>query len=485
MFKLPDGFTELERLGDGSFGRVELIQREEDGNLFALKILENKAGIASAENEIDLLNLVSTPFIVKLHDVFKTDDYCAIMMDACLGGSLRVRIASRDLEINPFMTNEILETTAQILLALKAIHDVGYVHRDLSPSNILFVKGDSNRIQLIDFGVSCQASACKSSTRGNSGIARGSVGTPSYMSPEMRKGKPHDQSTDMYSLGVIIFEMCELRCPKEGECTSESHPSLDPLLTNLLCEDPENRATVDDCLTFPDIVDVLDQFKNATRIQLTAYDWHPTEFSDDDDEEVYIDEPENEEIEANDTANNQYVSKSHRHWREPTFEEIQAAERAAQIEKEKVEQILKERKEQKLLQEQKQRAQTKITKQKWSENRGDLAKHGQEYNKRLEQVKKQARSGGRRIIPPKLATQPNTSVHSALASSSNVGGVVSADELEKITYQIEKSIGVEKLSYCIKALDEDPLLAPSELGITPRIFDAVSKLMRMKKDVFG
>lgn len=488
MFSLPDGYTVLERLGDGSFGRVELIQKEEDGSLYALKILESENGISSAENEIDVLNLISSPFVVKLYDVFKGDGYCAIMMDACLGGSLRLRIASKDKETNPFMTEEILEITAQILIALKELHGLGYAHRDLSPSNILFVKEGSNRLQLIDFGVSCIVGAKSSS---NSGVARRSVGTPSYMSPEMKSGKPHDQMTDMYSLGVILFEMCELRLPKDGECTSESHPSLDALLMNLLCNDPSQRATAEDCLSFPDIMDILPKFEGAQRIKLTAYDWMPAEAASDDEANLppiddIDDMPPIEIYESTPVTPGRLLDNHHKHWREPEFEEIQAAEKAAKVEKEKVEMILKQRKEQKILDAQKKRAQSKLSQQKWNEQKGDLAKHGVEYQKRLEQLKKQPRPGGRRLIPNSVisGSSPNSGAQSPFASCANVG-LVSADEIEKVTYSLEKIMGVEKLSSCIKALDVNPLLSPSELGVTPRIFDVLSKLMRYRKDVFG
>lgn len=468
MFVLPTGFTQLERLGDGSFGRVELLQREDDGVLFAMKIFETPTAIATAEKEIDLMNLVSSPFIVKLYDVYRTPESCGILMDPCLGGSLRLKIASKTPD-NPFTFNEIIEITTQILLALKEIHKRGYAHRDLSPSNILFCKEKSNRIQLIDFGVSESIS---------SGSAKGSVGTPNYMSPEMKKGLPHNQMTDMYSLGLIIFEMCELRLPKPGETTSESQPSLDALIENLLSEDPLSRPNVEDCLSFPDICDILDRFTSVKRIQLTAYDWRPSsDHNDEDNDEENFDLDFEDlppiETSAPITPGRLLDNGARKHWRDPDFASIQEAERVAIEEKERVEQILQERKEAKIAYQQKQRANSKLAHKKWNEQKGDLAKHGAEYNKRLEQVKKQPRQ--KRL----LLNQANS------VSSSKDELRPSADEIEKVTHGLEKILGLEKTVQCIKALDNNPLLSPGELGVTPRIFDILSKLLRLKKELFG
>lgn len=473
MFVIPSGFTQLERLGDGSFGRVELLQREDDGVLFAVKVFETPAAITTAEKEIDLMNLVSSPFIVKLYDVYRTPESVGILMDPCLGGSLRLKIASKS-PSNPFTFNEIIEITTQLLLALKEIHKNGYAHRDLSPSNILFCKEKSNRIQLIDFGVSEYV---------GKGEARGTAGTPNYMSLEMKKGLPHNQMTDMYSLGLIIFEMCELRLPRPGETTSESQPSLDALIENLLSEDPSSRPNVEDCLSFPDVVDILDRFNGAKRIQLTAYDWRPSSDHDDDDspennndQDFNLDFEDLPPIESSApvTPGRLLDNGVRKHWRDPDFEKIQDAERVAIEEKERVEHILQERKEAKIAYQQKQRANSKLSKMKWNEQKGDLAKHGAEYNKRLEQVKKQPRQS--RLLLNSAQAQAVRSSHDEFKPS--------ADEIEKVTYGLEKILGYDKTVQCIKALDDNPLLSPGELGVTPRIFDILSKLMRLKKELF-
>lgn len=466
---LPEGFTELERLGDGSFGRVELIQRESDGVLLALKVLEKQQGIKSAEIEIEALNAIDSPFVVKLYDVYRYTSSIAMLIDADLGGSLRQKIAECKENSKIMEENEILYIAAQIFMALKEIHKAGYVHRDIGPANILYVnqkQEDIPMIQIIDFGVSA---SCKN------GMASGSAGTPSYMSPEVSKGLPHNTKADMYSAGAVLYEMCELKLPQQS-MEFINHPEFEELITSLLSRNPDNRPSAEECLQRPEFAKPLQIFKNAKRQVLTSHDWNPVTIEFDDvDLDFKLDfedlPPVELEYSLPRTPGGRLLSGRKKKRYEPDFEGIQNAERVAMEQKEKNQQILQERKEeqQKILAQQKEQEKSKQL--KWNEQKDDLSKHQSSYKSRIRKAQSAKRD--------RLINVNN------IQNQSQSARVVSADDLEKTRIVLEKKMGIKKLSEAYHKLEDDPLLSPSELGITPQEYDAVARLVRRDKEFFG
>ena len=152
---IPDGFKYLDRLGNGSYGHVDLLYQESNEDLYALKVLTSEVGKKSAEIEIKALKMINSPFVTRIHHAYhEAGSYC-FLIDPSLGGSLRQRIANIKETNQKFTKNEILHIIYQILLGLSSIHRSGVVHRDLCPSNILFVYPSLDelfRIQIIDFG---------------------------------------------------------------------------------------------------------------------------------------------------------------------------------------------------------------------------------------------------------------------------------------------------------------------------------------------
>jgi serine/threonine protein kinase len=136
-----------------------------------------------------------------------------------------------------------------IASGLGAVHDVGIVHRDLKPANIMFRDDDS--IALADFGISKRISVGSDLT-----CAGTVIGTPHYLSPEQAQGIPADQRSDLYSLGVIFYEMLTGRKPYHGDTVSAlifqhlhapvpvlpvENADMQSLLAKLMAKDPKDR----------------------------------------------------------------------------------------------------------------------------------------------------------------------------------------------------------------------------------------------------
>ena len=143
------------------------------------------------------------PNIIRFKDAYtsKRGKLC-IVMDYADGGDLQSKI--KDQKGALFSENQILDWFVQICLAIKHVHDKRILHRDLKSQNIFMMR--SCRIKLGDFGIA----RVLSSTKDN---AKTMVGTPYYLSPEIIENKPYSFKSDIWALGVLLYEMCTLRPP--------------------------------------------------------------------------------------------------------------------------------------------------------------------------------------------------------------------------------------------------------------------------------
>ncbi|MCK6478559.1 MAG: serine/threonine protein kinase, partial [Phycisphaerales bacterium] len=153
--------------------------------------------------EYELIARVDHPNVVRIFDLGIADDHAYIAMEYCSRGSLKRRIAAG-------MSGEQAFASMQVMAAaLGALHAVGIYHRDLKPTNVMFREDDS--LVLIDFGLAKQAQF-KAGITGTGAI----FGTPYYMSPEQGEGNAVDQRSDIYSLGIVFYEMLTGRKPYDG-----------------------------------------------------------------------------------------------------------------------------------------------------------------------------------------------------------------------------------------------------------------------------
>jgi len=217
-----------------------------------LKVLHRGRGALSRDanferlvGEFKLLYDIDDPAVAEIYDFRVTSQYCYIAMEYFPLGHLGTQIDRRRAPA------EALHYAREIANALSIIHTAGVIHRDLKPGNIMLRENDS--VALIDFGISQALSAAKAEPGQKD---REIAGTPYYISPEQAAGAAADERADLYSLGVILYQMLTGAKPYVGATTDEileqhrnaAVPTLpvelapyQPLTNKLLAKDPAQR----------------------------------------------------------------------------------------------------------------------------------------------------------------------------------------------------------------------------------------------------
>ncbi|UCC13410.1 MAG: protein kinase [Gammaproteobacteria bacterium] len=201
------GHRLIRRLARGGVSTIYLMEDQRQERQVVVKVLtevpdvdEEKTDFDRFLQEYELISAIRHPNVVKIFDLGIADDHAFIVMEYFPAGDLKSRIKRG---VSP---KEALDYLAQMASALAAIHRVGVLHRDLKPANVL--RRDNESLALIDFGLAKRTVRAPDLTR------RGEIfGTPYYMSPEQGHGGTVDQRSDIYSLGVIFFEMLTRKKP--------------------------------------------------------------------------------------------------------------------------------------------------------------------------------------------------------------------------------------------------------------------------------
>ena len=186
----------------------------------------NPDAIRRFRREAHTLARLNHPNICTIYEIEDHDGKPFIAMERLEGTNLKTHIARKTLE-----TREVLEIAAQIAEALDAAHGAGIVHRDIKPGNI-FV-GPNGQVKVLDFGMARSFSRDEGTApRDGSTIPGRPIGTVNYMAPERILQMPLDARCDLFSLGVVMYEMATGRLPFAGASPSET-------VTNIL----ENQPT--------------------------------------------------------------------------------------------------------------------------------------------------------------------------------------------------------------------------------------------------
>lgn len=195
------GYRFIKKLNMSSHSAVYLAERESAGIQVVLKVLRSVPDVADSIGafdrflqEYELIADVDHPNVVKIHDLGVGDDHAHICMEYLDGGDLRQRMLAGIRE------HQAVKYLRQIASALHRVHEVGVLHRDMKPGNIMLREDDS--IALIDFGLAKRMRLKMEIT--DSGEI---FGTPYYMSPEQGHATGVDHRSDIYSLGIIFYEM--------------------------------------------------------------------------------------------------------------------------------------------------------------------------------------------------------------------------------------------------------------------------------------
>jgi hypothetical protein len=218
------------------------------------------------------INRINHPHIVEVTDIVETDDHAGLVMELLEGQSLGAAMREGPLEPERF-----LPVLAQVCEGLAAAHGAGFVHRDLKPENVFLCErhGVADFVKLLDFGVAAPlptrtpSGVRSSDTSSSSGVRRAFVGTPAYASPEQASGAPVDHTTDLYAVGVMLYELACGRLPFEGWSSGElliQHMSAPvPRLPPEIVATPLGRALdaiVQGCMA----KEPLDRFSSAAEL---------------------------------------------------------------------------------------------------------------------------------------------------------------------------------------------------------------------------
>src|SRR5215210_7999897 len=251
---LDNRYDVVRPLGSGGMGEVYLARDRVLGRDVALKVLRKQyAGDSEFaerfKREARSAASLSHPNIVQVYDRGETEDGSSyIAMEYVPGGTLKEKISSE----GPLAAPEAAALGAQVAEALGAAHDRGMVHRDIKPQNVLLTgKGEA---KVADFGIARAGSSVTISRTGSV------MGTAGYMSPEQALGKPATPKSDLYSLGVVLYEALTGELPYTADnpiAVSMKHVNeplrppielnpripagMNALVTKLMAKDPEDR----------------------------------------------------------------------------------------------------------------------------------------------------------------------------------------------------------------------------------------------------
>ncbi len=257
-----NGYRLMRQIGAGGTSKVFLAERlpklgraAPNPAQVVLKVLDahlmSDASIERFIREYRIISAVQNQHVARIYDQGITDDHVYIAMEYFPGGDLRARLGNAgQRSAGPLLTSmQTLRVVMQVARALDAVHSAGVIHRDLKPNNIMFRNGE--QLALVDFGVAKLNGESTLTTTGGILLA-----TPLYMSPEQCLGQPQDARSDLYSLGVMLYEMFTGRRLYESDnlaAIAFSHvhgevPPLPPhlsgyqtLIDRLLAKNPDDR----------------------------------------------------------------------------------------------------------------------------------------------------------------------------------------------------------------------------------------------------
>jgi eukaryotic-like serine/threonine-protein kinase len=243
-------YRRIDLIAKGSVSELFLAESATHGDVVVLKVtpaIRKETGVDQSMErflqEFEMLREIRHPNIVRIYDLGVTDDHLFLAMEHFARGDLRKRMSEG------LTARQSLAYARDLSHALQAIHEVGIFHRDLKPGNVML--RDDGSIALIDFGLAKHVALKMEVT--DKGLI---FGTPHYMSPEQGHGKQIDARSDLYALGVMLYEMLTGKKPFDADNhmailvhhakapiprLPERLSPLQPLIDTLMAKDVANR----------------------------------------------------------------------------------------------------------------------------------------------------------------------------------------------------------------------------------------------------
>jgi len=281
-------WIESGTLGEGSFASVRKITRKADKEVFAFKMIKKKkkgisdTDIVALQKEIYVLQKCDHSNIVHLLDWCDTKKRLYMIVEFCDGGDVFERV----IQFKKFSEKNAAHVIRQVASGLQHLHSKGFVHRDLKPDNIMYLTKDENSvIKIIDFGLAggCNIAPCTTP-----------CGTAHYAAPEVLSGQNYDQSSDMWSLGIILYTLLcgfppffdannnmknlhhlikKAKFDFPATFWSDISSEAKDLISKLIVKDPKSRLTAEQVLSQPWVVkDAPDTVMPVTYVQQLS-DW--------------------------------------------------------------------------------------------------------------------------------------------------------------------------------------------------------------------
>jgi serine/threonine protein kinase len=236
----------IEEIGRGAMGIVFKAQDTFLGRFVALKILAEKLVndpemLGRFEREGRAASALNHPNICTVFETGSWQGRPYLAMELLTGQALDDRLAS-----GPIPAGQLIEIAMGITSALEAAHDIGVVHRDIKPANLFLTAG--GQVKVLDFGLAkvkppATPLGDDATTAAMFATSRGTIlGTLAYMSPEQFCREPLDGRADLYSLGVVLYELATGELPVHGSANTEALPGgLGPIVAKLIASDARMR----------------------------------------------------------------------------------------------------------------------------------------------------------------------------------------------------------------------------------------------------
>ena len=230
-------FRVIAKLGQGGMGEVFLAEDTALRRRVALKRIpepfcDRPQWVVRLRHEVVALAAVNHPNVVTVHAVAEVDGVPFVVMELVEGSTLQQLLPREG-----FPLPRLLDIAVGIAAALEAAHGHGVLHRDLKPANVMLT--DDGRVKVVDFGLAkVLDEAALGRTLATAGASAGvAAGTLAYMAPEQLVAEGVDQKSDLYSFGVVLFEMATGRLPFAGTTTPW-------LMQQILLEPPPDSSAV-------------------------------------------------------------------------------------------------------------------------------------------------------------------------------------------------------------------------------------------------